>query len=228
MKPTTDCNAVQRPKRAEIPGLIQAILSRKETLTIGRSNFAVTAIYCQTNEGISPGVTGTLTYRNFHFGQKWVEFAPRLGKSIVRRLLSEQTRDHLESQMRRLKAKPDDVIHSYRPWRVAHPTRPDGSPFPNTPTSWQQALDEEVRMAGFDQRRFASKQLRFVWLDDHPHFRGDEVRVTIVAKFILKWAKPFQQEALLRLLYKNTAILRPSWAYPQYALKGDPEALSPV
>jgi hypothetical protein len=204
------------PTRANVHALIDVIQARVETSTKGRVGFAVTAIYCQINEGISPAVTATLHYNDFRFGRRWVEFPPRKGTAVVRRLLSEETANHLERQMSRLKAKPGDLIHCYVPSRVRRQRKKDGTPLPEEPSNWNEAIDSEVRLAGFDPQKFTAEKLKWIWWDANPNLRQYELRATTVAEFILRWAKTHQQEALLRLFYEQNGVLRPSWAYPNY------------
>lgn len=190
--------------------LVDAILARNEPACTTRAEFAITAIYCQVNEGISPSITATLNYENFHFGRRWVEFPPRSGLMALRRRLSQETAKHLQEQMLRLKAKAGDLIHSHIPrWAGYH--RKGCKPY-----NWNEAIESEVRLAGFDPKRFTGEKLKWLWRDSNPDLRDGEIRAEIVASFILKWAKIHQQEALLRLLYEQLQLLRPSWAYPKY------------
>jgi hypothetical protein len=85
------------------------------------------------------------------------------------------------------------------------------------PSNWNEAVDSEVRRAGFDPQKFTAEKLKWIWLDAHPQLRQDEHRASVVATFILRWAELHQQEALLRLFYKQNGVLRPSWTYPDYA-----------
>lgn len=202
----------QKPSRQELGALVKAIQNHREFLAAGRTGFVVTAIYCQINEGIRPAITATLRYQDFNFEESWVEFLPFNRFHMVRRPLSAETRQHLMAQMEKLGADRGGLIQSYVP---ARHSRGQAKP------RWNDIFSDQINAVRFDSNKFNHHTLQWVWLDENPQVRAEEVRTDILASFILRWSKTEQQEALFRLLYKNTPVLRPSWAHPEYADASD-------
>jgi len=198
-----------KPTRESIRGLIMAMCSSTESRIPSRTDFAVTAILCQVNEGVEPHIVAELPYKAFNFAEKWIEFISCNGEVAVRRRLSDETAEYLERKMRQSGAGPDDLVCSYRA------AEREGRKRAAKP-SFGQLVRKEVRFAGFIAEEFSPTRLRWVWVDENPDIRNEERRARILAKFILRWASAFQQEALLRRAYDKLPILRPSWAYPTW------------
>ena len=77
-------------------------------------------------------------------------------------------------------------------------------------------MSEEVRRVDFDPERFHIKTLKWIWADDHPNLTDQEQLTATLARFVLRWAYRYQQEALFQRIYENSPVLRPSWAYPRW------------
>jgi len=198
----------RKPIRQQVAEAIQK-LADSTPFTPARRDFAITAIYCQMNEGIEPHIVPNLKFETFNFDERWVEFTPRHCNRPVRRQLSDDTRNHLLDIRRKLKAVSTDFISPYR----ALPT--NGRTAAKDP-GFSQAVRDALDEAGCSVGLFTTKQLKWIWIDENPHLSGEERRVRLVAEFVLKWAKPFQQGALLDQLFAGTDVLRPSWAYPDW------------
>lgn len=200
-----------KPTREKVLDLISALTTNTKSRTPKRTEFAVTAILCQINEGIDPYIAAEMAYCDFNFHKKWVEFAPYNATEIVRRPLSEQTANHLLKMMRSTGAKPEDPICRYSPQKRKY-------------KKWERTVGgccgtwvrEEIKYAGFDTKEFNPMTLSWVWIDDHLDLHEEEVRTGILARFVLTWAKDFQQEELMQKIYEHSPALRPSWTYPEW------------
>ena len=70
-------------------------------------------------------------------------------------------------------------------------------------------MSEEVRLVDFDPERFHIKTLKWIWADDHPNLTDQEQLTATLARFVLRWAYRYQQEALFQRIYENSPVLRP-------------------
>jgi hypothetical protein len=213
------------PTRDELNSVVEALKARSKPVATDRAAFVVTAIYLQRNEGVEPGISITLRTTDFDFDHRWVEFKPFHRSHVVRRRLSEETAEHILSQMARLGIKPGDRLNQWGPRPRCNPSK-HGKPVKRYNT-FNEAMAKEVRRAGFDPRKFNPVVLKWAWLDENPGVREEEVRTNVLASFILDWAKPHQQEALFRLLYNHTRVLRPGWATPRYEPEAQPVPTAP-
>jgi len=189
-----------------------------------RTEFARTTIRCIVNEGLSAGETAALHFRNFDLSGRWVEFLPQNADSIVRRRLSDDTAKHIVEIMQERGAQPDDLVCRYFPkrWPQKHAKRrPQRRNCAN-------AISYEIGHVGFDKKQFSVKRLKWIWTDENPNLRDDEELTAILARFVLVWAYPYQQEALFQRIYKNSPVLRPSWAYPKWHKKATESAGHPT
>ena len=209
--------------RPDIDSLIARLQAQSRSVTPSATNFVLTAVYCQVNEGIEPFVTAALRYRAFHFTQMWAEFTPLRSKTSVRRRLTVQTAEHLQRQFRETGAGPDDLVHRYTPRRYKN-----ANAVRKNPVVYNMLIRQQIKCVDCDPARFSHVQLKWFWLDQHPTLRDQEKRATILAQFVLRWASPHQQEALLRRIYDNISILRPSWAYPKWHVAADHAIPSPL
>jgi hypothetical protein len=215
------------PSRDELSSVIGAIKPRSKPVATDRAAFVMTAMYLQRNEGVEPAISITLRTTDFDFDERWVEFKPFHRSHVVRRRLSDETAEHILSQMALLGTKPGDRLTQWapRPRRNPKPSK-HGKPVKRYSTC-NEAVANEVRRAGFDPRKFSPVVLKWAWLDENPGVREQEVRANILASFVLRWAKPRQQEALFGLLYKHTRVLRPGWATPRYETEAQPAPAVP-
>lgn len=199
----------QKPSRESVRALVAALSGGTKSLIPARTSFAVTAILCQVNEGIEPHVTANLHYGNFDLHKMWVDFVPYNGEFAVRRPLSPETAEHIKKLMHALPTGPEGCINTYRP-KLRNGRLKTAQP------CYAQLVRKEVKIAGYNPEEFSPRRLSWIWIDEHPDVREEERRARILAQFVLRWASPFQQEALLRRIYDNLQVLRPSWAYPQW------------
>lgn len=196
-----------KPVQDDVQQLVGALLSQPKPRLIQRRDFVATAILCLVNEGIEPHITAGLRYHNFNFDKMWVEFVPWNGHDPVRRPLSKETAEHLRARMRRLHATKDDLVSTYQPRQRAGCT-------PRPVPIYTTLFTAEIRQAGFDPLLFSIKRLKRLWVAAHPDLREEERRCRMLAKFVLRWAAPAQQEALLKRIFADVPVLRPSWAFP--------------
>jgi len=198
-----------KPTKPEVQLLLKRLADGPtKSKTPYRREFAGTAIRCVENEGLAATETATLHFRDFNLKDRWVEFLPQNAESIVRRRLSDDTARHITEMIRQRGAHPDDLICRYAP--RLRPNR-------RSPTfGWAGAVSEEVRLVDFDPERFHIKTLKWIWADDHPNLTDQEQLTAMLARFVLRWAYRYQQEALFQRIYENSQVLRPSWAYPQW------------
>jgi hypothetical protein len=82
----------------------------------------------------------------------------------------------------------------------------------------------ELKSLGFSIEEFRVKELGWLWLDQHPKLKNQEIRSAVLARFVLKWSPPHHQEALMSKIYKDIPVMRPSWAYPAWHKDAQPAA----
>lgn len=200
-----------KPTRESVLKLITALSADGRSRTPLRTEFAITAILCQINEGIDPCTAGHMHYRDFNFAKKWVDFPPYHATEIVRRSLSEHTSSHLQKMMGITGATAADPICRYSPQKRNY-------------KKWNKTVGgccgtwvrEEIKFAGFDPKQFNPTSLSWIWIDEHLDLHEEEVRTATLARFVMRWAKDFQHEALLERIYDDSPALRPGWAYPKW------------
>jgi hypothetical protein len=193
--------------------------------TAAKTELSITSILFLMNEGIDMIATPKMHGRDFEISQRWVEFLPHNAFEIVRRPLTEETANHLIEIMRKRQVGPDDLLCSYTPTK--YKTRKHIIPMGRLASTW---VRSQVVLAGKDKELFSAKSLKWIWIDENPGLREQELCVSCQARFVLNWAKDFQQEALLQRVFENTPVLRPSWAYPKWhkEMANKPDRVSPV
>lgn len=207
----------QKPTRERVQALIRGIQARTEEVPDGRAGFALCAIYCQVNEGICPTITGGLRCGDFDFKHMHFEFAPIKGLHIVRRWLSEETAGYLQAQIKKFGRRQDDLIHGYVSRPLKRPLKHPEINFTRRRNGlYYRGLQGEVIQAGFSWEEFHYKRLGWIWRDQHPKLRDQELRSGLLAQSVLRWSPSAQQEALFRKIYQDIPVPRPSWAHPDW------------
>lgn len=185
--------------------------TRTRSRTPARTDFAIVATLCLINEGIDPSVTMGLRCRCFNLAEHWVEFVPWRAVNVVRRSLSLETAAFLSDRIKYSSLDTDAPLCVYQPKKIG--TRKRSRTVGIHAARW---VREELELVDSDWQVLNAKALKWIWTDEHPDLREQEIRAQLLALFVLKWPKDFQKEALLQRIYEGTPVLRPSWAYPQW------------
>jgi len=200
-----------KPTRKQAQELIVSMKANTRSRTPVRTDFAIKATLCLINEGIDPSVTMGMQCRSFNLAEQWVEFIPWRAAHIVRRPLSDETAAFLTDRIQQSQANPDALLCLYKPKQYSN--RRLSRTVGESAAKW---LRYEIELAGYDGRMLDAKALKWIWVDEHPALREQEMQAQLLADIVLRYPKDFQKEGLLKRIYDNTPVLRPSWAYPEW------------